>query len=93
MLLAPFFALGPGAGAAQTRGPLEGAKSELEKLIAASGAEQVGVAVYDPETKQTLFINERASFHAASTMKLPVMMEVFRSADKKSIPLNEEFVI
>lgn len=89
MLLTPLFALAPGAGAAQTRGPLEGAKSEVEKLIAASGAEQVGVAVYDPETKQTLFVNERASFHAASTMKLPVMMEVFRRADRKRIPINE----
>jgi beta-lactamase class A len=89
MLLAPFFAPAPGAGAAQTRGPLEGAKSEVEKLISASGAEQVGVAVYDTEMKQTLLINERASFHAASTMKLPVMMEVFRRADKKRIPLNE----
>lgn len=89
ILLSPFFALAPGAGAAQTRGPLEGAKSEVEKLIAASGAELVGVAIYDPETKQTLFVNERASFHAASTMKLPVMMEVFRRADRKKISLNE----
>jgi beta-lactamase class A len=68
---------------------LDKAKSEVEKLIAASGAEQVGVAVYDPETKQSLLVNDRASFHAASTMKLPVMMEVFRRADRKRIPLNE----
>ncbi|HEY7181343.1 MAG TPA: serine hydrolase, partial [Blastocatellia bacterium] len=92
MLLVTIFVL-PGAGAAkthqQTRGSLDKAKTEVEKLIAASGAEQVGVAVYDPETKQTLFVNERASFHAASTMKLPVMMEVFRRADQKKIPLNE----
>jgi beta-lactamase class A len=93
MLLSHLFALTPGAGAAEatrrTQGSLEGAKSEVEKLIAASGAESVGVAVYDPETKQTLLVNERASFHAASTMKLPVMMEVFRRADRKRIPLNE----
>jgi beta-lactamase class A len=68
---------------------LDKAKSEVEKLIAASGAEQVGVAVYDPETKQSMLVNDRASFHAASTMKLPVMMEVFRRADRKRIPLNE----
>src|SRR5215470_5184512 len=93
MLLTTLFALAPGAGAAQTpqraQSSLDNAKSEVEKLIAASGAELVGVAVYDPETKQTLLINERASFHAASTMKLPVMMEVFRRADRKRIPLNE----
>lgn len=91
LLLSYLFALSPGAGASQTpqRAQLDSAKSEVEKLIAASGAESVGVAVYDPETKQTLFINERAGFHAASTMKLPVMMEVFRRADRKRIPLNE----
>src|SRR5215813_10288274 len=93
MLLSYLFVLAPGAGAGQTpqraQSSLEGAKSEVEKLIAASGAETVGVAVYDTETKQTLFINERASLHAASTMKLPVMMAIFKRADQKKIPLNE----
>jgi beta-lactamase class A len=93
MLVSYLFALTPGASSAEAAQPaqssLEGAKSEVEKLIAASGAESVGVAVYDPETKQTMLVNERASFHAASTMKLPVMMEVFRRADRKRIPLNE----
>jgi len=93
MLLTMLFTLAPGPGAARTpqraQSSLDNAKSEVEKLIAASGAELVGVAVYDPETKQTLLINERSSFHAASTMKLPVMMEVFRRADRKKIPLNE----
>lgn len=89
MLLASLFVLAPGAGAAQTRGALDNTKSEIEKLIAASAAEQVGVAVYDMETKQSLLVNDRVSFHAASTMKLPVMMEVFRRADRKKIPLNE----
>src|SRR5262245_25686908 len=93
MALSYLFVLAPGAGAGQTpqraQGSVEGAKSEVEKLIAASGAELVGVAVYDAETKQTMLVNERDSFHAASTMKLPVMMEVFRRADRKRIPLNE----
>src|SRR5262249_44685846 len=89
VLLVLLFVPEPGADARQAQNSLVNAKSEVEKLIAASGAEQVGVAVYDPETKQTLLINERPSFHAASTMKLPVMMEVFRRADKKKIPLNE----
>lgn len=85
LLLAAIF----GANASQTRGSLDNAKPEIEKLVAASGAELVGVAVYDTETNQTLMINERASFHAASTMKLPVMMEIFRLADRKKIGLND----
>ncbi len=93
LLLAVILAGSPSANADrtfhQTQNRLDSAKSEIEKLIAASNAELVGVAVYDIETKQTLFINERASFHAASTMKVPVMMEIFRRADRKKIPLNE----
>lgn len=88
-LLASIFVLASRSAAAQTRGALDNTKSEIEKLIAASAAEQVGVAVYDMETKQSLLVNDRASFHAASTMKLPLMMEVFRRADRKKIPLNE----
>ncbi len=76
------------SGQAQT-GKLANAKLEIEKLIAASQAEVVGVAVYDTESKQTLLINERVSLHAASTMKLPVMMEVFRLADAKKLGLRE----
>jgi beta-lactamase class A len=77
----------------QSKGRLASIKPEIEKLIAASGAELVGLAIYDTETKQTLLINERANLHAASTMKLPVMMEIFRLADRKKLNLNERVEI
>ena len=70
-------------------GKLAKAKSDIETLIAASKAETVGVAVADLQTHQTLLINERASLHAASTMKLPVMMEIFRLVDAKKLGLRE----
>lgn len=38
------------------------------------------VAFKDLKTGKTLFINEKESFHAASTMKTPVMIEVFKQA-------------
>lgn len=69
--------------------PLANLKPELEKIIAASAAEKVAVALYDLETKQSFLLNERESFHAASTMKLPVMMEVFRRAKDKKLNLQE----
>jgi beta-lactamase class A len=74
---------------AQSKGALERAKPEIEKLVSDSGAEVVGLAVYDLETKQSLLINERVSMHAASTMKLPVMMEIFRQAEEKKLSLRE----
>ncbi len=63
-------------------------KPKLEALITASGAETVGVAVYDLQTKQMLGINDKVSLHAASTMKVPVMMELFRQAAAKQINLD-----
>ncbi len=63
-------------------------KPKLETLIAASGAETVGVAVYDLQSKRTLLINDKVSLHAASTMKVPVMMELFRQAAAKQINLD-----
>jgi beta-lactamase class A len=62
-------------------------------LIAASGAETVGVAVYDLQSKQTLGINDKVSLHAASTMKVPVMMELFRQAAAKQIKLDATILV
>lgn len=70
--------------------PFANLKPEIEKLIATSGAEKVSVAVYDLETKQTFLLNETENFHAASTMKLPIMMEVFRRANDKKLNLLEK---
>ncbi len=68
---------------------LDQAKPQIEKLIAANGAEVVSVAVFDLQSKQTLLINERVSVHAASTMKLPVMMEIFRLVEEKKLKLTD----
>jgi beta-lactamase class A len=90
ILILLWFALPPEASA---QGSLAGAKSEVERLVAGSKAEVVSLAVYDLETKQSLLINEKVSLHAASTMKLPVMMEIFRLADRKKLGLNEPIEI
>ncbi len=68
-------------------------KPQLEALIAASGAETVGVAVYDLQTKQTLAINDKVTLHAASTMKVPVMMELFRQAAAQQINLDATITV
>lgn len=69
------------------------AKPKIEKLIIESSAETVSVAVYDLQTTQTLLINERVSLHAASTMKVPVMMELFRQAANKQINLDASITV
>ena len=68
-------------------------KPQLETLIAASGAETVSVAVYDTHSKQTLRLNDQVTLHAASTMKVPVMMELFRQAGAQQINLDAPLTV
>jgi beta-lactamase class A len=79
--------------AAQPKSSLAQARPDIERLIAASGAETAGVAVHDLHSGQTLFVNERASLHAASTMKVPVMMELFRQAARGRINLDAALTV
>jgi len=51
------------------------------------------VAFKDISTKKEILINEKEAFHAASTMKTPVMIEVFRQAAAKKFSLNDSMVI
>lgn len=51
------------------------------------------VAFKDLQTGETLFINEREIFHAASTMKTPVMIEVFHQAREGRFSLNDSVVL
>jgi len=47
------------------------------------------VAFKDLQTGQTLYINEHEQFHAASTMKTPVMVEVFKQAEEQKLSLDD----
>lgn len=51
------------------------------------------VAFKDMTTGKTLLINEHESFHAASTMKTPVMMEVFKQASEGKFALSDSIII
>jgi len=65
----------------------------LEKRIAESGAEVVGLAVHDLETGLSLSLNEEVRFHAASTMKVPVMMEIFRLVGQGELALTDRLLV
>lgn len=66
---------------------------KINSLIKDSGAETVAVAFYDLAGRKTLFINPDVSFHAASTMKVPVMMEIYRQALERKLTLDERITI
>lgn len=45
------------------------------------------------DTTQQIFINEREMFHAASTMKTPVMIELFRQAAEGKFSLTDSITV
>jgi beta-lactamase class A len=61
---------------------------DIEKAIADSGAE-VAVAFATLDGKEQWFFNADQPFHAASTMKVAVMIELFRQAHDGSVRLDE----
>ena len=71
-------------GAAQQTSPLE---AQVRALIAASGAE-VAVAARSLDGRFELLIDPDKPFHAASTMKVPVMIELYRQAKAGTVSLD-----
>jgi len=65
----------------------------LESFIAQFEGKTVSVSVQDLETGKGIFINADVSMHPASTMKVPVMMEVFRQAEAELLSLDESLKI
>ena len=61
----------------------------IERRVAADSGAQVGVAYVDLGSSDTLFLNADSSFHAASTMKVPVMIELFRRAQAGSFRMSQ----
>lgn len=61
--------------------------------IAASPGSTVAVSYFDLETGQSVSINEDSVFHAASTMKIPVMIEVLRRAQSGSFSLDQGILL
>jgi len=91
--LAVVFALGCAAtvvaqsGTAQT--PL---RERVDALIRASGAE-VAVAFGTLDGRDSLMLNEDLVFHAASTMKVPVMVELFKQAAAGRLSLDDRIPV
>lgn len=84
-----FLILVAALSAAQSPATLE---SKIRSLIAASGAE-VAVAYRTLDGKAELLLDTDKAFHAASTMKVPVMIELFRQAEAGTLRLDEPLPI
>ncbi len=79
-----------------TCGQSDTSMEQLRQQIIAELAKQKGtfaVAFKDLATGNELLINEHDTFHAASTMKTPVMIEVFKQAKEGKFSLYDSVVI
>jgi beta-lactamase class A len=91
-----FFALLGVLAGSQGEAALRQPGADLRRLIAASGAE-VAVAWRSLDGADELLIDADTPFHAASTMKLAVMIELFRQAHAggraldEAVPIRNEF--
>jgi beta-lactamase class A len=66
--------------------------ARLQERIAASHA-TVGLYYRDLRSTDSIAINADARFHAASTMKVPVMIQVFRDADAGRLNLDDRLPV
>lgn len=62
------------------------------RLAVASGAE-VGIAYIDLESGDTLFLRADIVMHAASTMKVPVMLELYRRVSAGGFSLEKGLMV
>lgn len=85
--LAALLIAGPGAAHLEAQ-QLDTLRERLTRRIAASGA-TVGLYYRDLITTDSVDLNADLRFHAASTMKVPVMVQVFRDADAGRLRLND----
>ena len=70
--------------------------STLDKIQARIQQEpgaQVGLAYIDLASGDTLFLNADTSFHAASTMKVPVMIELLRDASSGAFAMDQRLML
>jgi len=68
-------------------------RQQLEARIAQVPGAVVGVAFRDLKTGDSLDMNADEPFHAASTMKVPVMIELYRQTERGWLSLDQPILL
>jgi beta-lactamase class A len=61
----------------------------VDRVIAAHPGKDIAVSYYDLRTGETFERNAREVFHAASTMKVPVMLGIFEAVTRGELSLDQ----
>jgi beta-lactamase class A len=73
--------------------PEDSLRARIEARIAAVPGARVGVVLQDLGERFHVGVAADTSFHAASTMKVPVMIELFRQADSHHLSLDQSLLV
>lgn len=85
-MILPLFALSVALGG------VDSARADVLTLVRESGAE-VAVVLRSLDGRDELLLEPDLVFHAASTMKVPVMIELFRQAEAGELSLDDEIFV
>src|SRR2546425_8867250 len=77
----------------QTQAPPTSLRARVEARIAQAPARAVGLYYRDLTTGDSLIVGAATRFHAASTMKLPVMIQLSRDRDAGLLSLDDSIVV
>lgn len=80
-------------GAESAPAPAATLRSQIQARVARVPNALVGVAYIDLGTGDSLFINADSVMHAASTMKVPVMLRLYREADQQALSLDRKILL
>jgi beta-lactamase class A len=78
---------------AKPAAPLDRLRDRLQSIIAATPGADVAVYYRDLGGPDSLTLQPDISFHAASTMKVPVMIELFRRVDANALKLDQTLTL
>lgn len=63
---------------------------DVERVLSANRGRSIAVAYYDLRDGTSLLRNERERFHAASTMKVPVMLGIYEAVSRGELRLDQK---
>jgi len=70
-----------------------GLRARIEARIALAPARAVGVYFHDLNDADSLLVGAHIRFHAASTMKVPVMIQLYRDRDAGHLSLDDSIPV
>ena len=76
----------------QNGDPMQELTQKIAERLAIPNA-QFGIAFKNIQSGETIHLNEKEHFHAASTMKTPVLAELFRQSEQGSFSMEDSITI